>query len=106
MPGCSIVYRGQTPPSVALPTLHAPRAPAHARLRPCGTAFPLPPPPTDAWERDRGVASPAGRSSTAPAMDPAALQRARARFTIDLHPSKLAEVEEGVREHLNKLLLR
>ena len=39
-------------------------------------------------------------------MDPAALQRARARFTIDLHPSKLAEVEEGVREHLNKLLLR
>ena len=37
---------------------------------------------------------------------PANADRARARFTIDLHPSKLAEVEEGVREHLNKLLLR
>ena len=34
------------------------------------------------------------------------LERLKARFTIDLHPSKLAGVKEGVKAHLNSLLLR
>lgn len=36
----------------------------------------------------------------------ASLQRLQARFTVDLHPSKLAAPMEGVREHLDGLLLR
>ena len=34
------------------------------------------------------------------------LERVRARFTVDLHPSKLANAAEGVRAHLSSLLLR
>lgn len=34
------------------------------------------------------------------------LERLRAKFTIDLHPSRLASPTEGVRAHLSSLLLR
>lgn len=34
------------------------------------------------------------------------LERLRAKFTVDLHPSKLASAQEGVRAHLSSLLLR
>ena len=39
-------------------------------------------------------------------MAAAALVKARTQFAIDLHPSKLGAVEEGVREQLNSLLQR
>lgn len=34
------------------------------------------------------------------------LERLRTKFTVDLHPSKLASATEGVRAHLASLLLR
>ena len=34
------------------------------------------------------------------------LEQQRTKFTIDLHPSKLASPTEGVRAHLSSLLLR
>ena len=34
------------------------------------------------------------------------LERLKAKFTIDLHPSKLAGVKDGVRNHLSSLLMR
>lgn len=34
------------------------------------------------------------------------LERVRAKFTVDLHPSKLANAAEGAKAHLNTLLLR
>jgi len=34
------------------------------------------------------------------------LERLRTKFTVDLHPSKLASAKEGVRAHLASLLLR
>ena len=34
------------------------------------------------------------------------LERLRTRFTVDLHPRKLASATQGVRAHLASLLLR
>lgn len=34
------------------------------------------------------------------------LERCRTKFTLDLHPSKLASAAQGVRAHLSSLLLR
>jgi hypothetical protein len=39
-------------------------------------------------------------------MEDGTLHRIRARLVLDLHPSKLAAVAEGVREYLNGLLLQ
>ena len=40
------------------------------------------------------------------AMDPQCLQTVSARFQIELHPSKLHDVRDGVTEHLNGNLFR
>lgn len=40
------------------------------------------------------------------ASQPDMLQHVKTLLTIDIHPSKLACVLEGVREHLNGLLLQ
>ncbi|KAG1664701.1 hypothetical protein FOA52_006676 [Chlamydomonas sp. UWO 241] len=39
-------------------------------------------------------------------MDAACLSKAQATFSIELHPSKLHDVDEGVREHLNGMLFK
>jgi hypothetical protein len=38
--------------------------------------------------------------------DPTVLKKLRARFSIELHPSKLENVTEGVREQLNAGLVK
>ncbi len=39
-------------------------------------------------------------------MDGSCLREADTRFQVELHPSKLYNVDEGVAEHLNGLLFR
>jgi hypothetical protein len=38
--------------------------------------------------------------------DPTVLKKIKARFAVELHPSKLENVTEGVRQQLNASLLR
>ncbi len=75
-----------------------------------------PPQPVNRWLRLQVVLGPSSTActlggsspSTMPPQQPDStiLKRIKARFAVELHPSKLENVTEGVREQLNASLLR
>jgi hypothetical protein len=48
----------------------------------------------------------AAAAAAAPGANAPLLERVRAVFAVDLHPSRLQDVAQGVREHLNGMLLQ
>lgn len=94
----------QNTPAALRRILHAPASLQHGRP-------PLSPPPlvpAIGNAADSAAFAPLQRPAPCRSADSAmeGLERVRARFTVDLHPSKLANAAEGVRAHLSSLLLR